>query len=788
MAEVAQANSTGSTQTTSTSRGISRRTFFTGALAVTGLTILSGLGLTGYEVYKHREFLKTANKNNPGIKVTLQKIRNILDVNVPTGISGTSAGSANPITLAASVEGEAILVPKGQLTGSTYLAPIATEDLRLAIHDGVDLQATALAASRQATGEKTGGASTIAQQLARHIDEATNKLWMEEKIFLSQGKTEQGKAKQLERKAMEMQVARVIVQEFPSWLDLTHAYLMVAPMGESKGFVAAALRHFKVDPSELKNNTKLKFEYICQLVGSLSNPNKYGPKETGSQTSKRDIIASNLKQNAEGIIQSIRGGAVQKLIYSIPVINHITRYLPFESGRGDGLQEGLFAEFIDDLNSKKLDIENTPPTNEVTGSKTYLAQFLQLVREPSGFYSKFTANDPKPDAFSQVETTLDPKIQEILADELARAKSDLKLEKCGGLVIDLEGNIKAFTGADTENPALAGIAAGSSLKPLIYALWMMMGEMTSTSSDSQQETPTDAPAPAKRSLQQTLLDEAITIDMPNGQLPYTPKNASKKGFTGEEQTLASHLVQSHNNAIAWLLKQEGMWDKLGEFMQAVGFDSWPGPEDGFKPAAALGASERGTNILEISRVLLSLLTSQIPDRLYAVNKITNTITGEQTIMSRKEIDISSFIDDKTGAEIMQTLEGVLKDPSGTAYAKMQKAKMDGEKAPFLAEKIKNMRIAAKTGSLPGDMGGLTVTFTPNGIFIMFGAGAADQEVWGSAMAQYAVRTAIKSVEHDNTLGGDSWRGQSFTPTATPQTTPSPKATPTPQQVNKNFDI
>lgn len=758
----------------------SRRSFLRKAgLAVVGLGLIAAAG-GGVALYSHRQYLKTANRNEPTVSATLEKIRNVLNVKTPTGITGTSAGSNVTTTLAAPVEGEPILVPKGSLNGPTYIGLTTTEDSGVANHDGVDWVASTQAAVKRQLSVGTGGASTLAMQLARHLEQKTNQLWMEEKELLNEGKNKTAKQKQEERKARETAVARAIVQEFPSWLDLTHAYLMLVPMGQSKGFATAALRHFGVSPADLKDLAKLKFEQICQLLGSLSNPNTYGPKPQNSNSAKRNIIAKNLINKGASVIASIRGGRIEQLAYSIPILKHIVPLIPVGSGRGDAMQEELFDEIEQAKRAGHItELSDTPATNEVTKEKSSLAQFLQLVREPAKFYTKYTENDPKPDLYSNVETTLDPKIQEILVKEMERAKKDLKLEKCGGAVIDLEGKIKAFTGLDTHNPANAGIPAGSSLKPLLYSLWLGLEEPPTNTEDSDADEQQSKLLPHENqeiqhnqphSLDQTLLDDAVSLPMPPGQPAWAPGNAGKP-FTDESQTLRQHLISSHNNAVAWLLKHPGMWDKLSGFMTAVGFESWPGANDGFKPAAALGASEKGTNILEISRILLSLLTNKVPDRLYAVKSITNVITGDKIEPTRNSIDTSNFISDAHGAEIMSTLEGVLKTQGGTAFGKMLAAKMDGPNGEpnggaTLAEAIKDMRIAAKTGSLPGDMGGLTVVFTPNGIIILFGAGSQHKEVWGSALAQYAVRTAIKSVNYDASLSGPTWNGATNSAAAT----------------------
>lgn len=68
-----------------------------------------------------------------------------------------------------------------QIPAAMQLAVIASEDQRFAEHWGVDMQATTAAINAELKGKKTGGGSTITQQLAKNLF-----LW-EERSYIRKG-------------------------------------------------------------------------------------------------------------------------------------------------------------------------------------------------------------------------------------------------------------------------------------------------------------------------------------------------------------------------------------------------------------------------------------------------------------------------------------------------------------------------------------------------------------------------------------------------------------------------
>jgi len=99
------------------------------------------------------------------------------------------------------------------------LAVIASEDQRFADHWGVDMQATSAAISAELRGRKTGGGSTITQQLAKNL-------------FLWQGRS-------YARKGLEWGIAGLIEVFWPKERIL-EVYLNSAQFGKAAYGVGAA--------------------------------------------------------------------------------------------------------------------------------------------------------------------------------------------------------------------------------------------------------------------------------------------------------------------------------------------------------------------------------------------------------------------------------------------------------------------------------------------------------------------------------------------------------------------
>jgi monofunctional biosynthetic peptidoglycan transglycosylase len=107
------------------------------------------------------------------------------------------------------------------------LAVIASEDQRFAEHWGVDVEATTAAINAELKGRKTGGGSTITQQLAKNL-------------FLWQGRS-------YVRKGLEWGIAS-LMEVFWSKERILEVYLNTAQFGKADYGVGAAAQNLLKKP------------------------------------------------------------------------------------------------------------------------------------------------------------------------------------------------------------------------------------------------------------------------------------------------------------------------------------------------------------------------------------------------------------------------------------------------------------------------------------------------------------------------------------------------------------
>ncbi len=136
-----------------------------------------------------------------------------------------------------------------QIPAAMQLAVIASEDQRFAEHWGVDMQATTAAINAELKGKKTGGGSTITQQLAKNLF-----LW-EERSYI--------------RKGLEWTIAS-LMEVLWSKERILEVYLNTAQFSNADYGVAAACQNLLHKPVSALNKND-----AALLTAVLPAPRKF---------------------------------------------------------------------------------------------------------------------------------------------------------------------------------------------------------------------------------------------------------------------------------------------------------------------------------------------------------------------------------------------------------------------------------------------------------------------------------------------------------------------------------
>lgn len=155
------------------------------------------------------------------------------------------------------------------------LAVIAAEDQHFAYHWGVDTKATSAAIDAVLSGRKSGGGSTITQQLAKNLF-----LWKERSYL---------------RKVLEWGLAGLI-EVFWSKQRILEVYLNIAQFSKADYGVGAASRHLLNKPLE-----KLTQQDAALLAAVLPGPEIYHVvKPSGYVRKRQQWIVRQMRQIGGG--------------------------------------------------------------------------------------------------------------------------------------------------------------------------------------------------------------------------------------------------------------------------------------------------------------------------------------------------------------------------------------------------------------------------------------------------------------------------------------------------------
>ena len=154
-------------------------------------------------------------------------------------------------------------------------ALLSTEDIRFRSHSGIDVRALIRAVKGIVTGSKSGGASTITQQLAKMLftkkpASGIQRVMQKFKEWII--------AVRLERQYTKEEILIMYLNKFDF-------------INNAVGIKSASQIYFNTTPN------KLTIEQSAMLVGMLKNPSLYNPNRRLSLTKeRRNVVLSQMKK------------------------------------------------------------------------------------------------------------------------------------------------------------------------------------------------------------------------------------------------------------------------------------------------------------------------------------------------------------------------------------------------------------------------------------------------------------------------------------------------------------
>lgn len=581
-----------------------------------------------------------------------------------------------------------------------YDALIATEDARYEEHSGIDFRAMFRVAFGVVTGQKSGGGSTITQQLAKNLfprDEGLSTFGLVFRKF-----KEWITAIKLERNYSKNE----IIAMYCNTIDFgSHAF----------GIKSAAKTFFGKTPAELNQ------EEAALLVGILNAPTKYSPVRNPNNAFGRRNVVIDQMAKYEYITEDVRDSLKQ-----IPI--DISKYSIMDHNTGSGTYfreylRGWLKEWCE--NHTKSD--GTPYNIYKDGLKIYttinskmqkyaedaVEDHVVKVLQPQFFkhwkgyknapfannmsqkeidnvMSSFIARtdrykNMKANGYSkkEIEKAFDTKVKMNLFNYTSKGIDTIMSPKdsvryylyflqTGLMAMEpTSGAVRAYVGGTDyryfkyDHVTTARRQVGSTFKPFVYAVAMQEGELNPCSQ---------------------LPNIPVKYDLPEGGY-WEPTNSSKSR-AGEMITLKWALANSNNYISTYLIKRYSPQAVI-KLVRKMGVTSPIDPV----PSICLGAVD-----LTLAEMVGAINT--FPNKGVYVEPIfitriedKNGVVLEEFVPKREEV-----MNDYTAYLITELMKGVVQ--SGTGTRLRYRYGFSGE-------------IAGKTGTTQSNSDGWFVGFVPN---------------------------------------------------------------------------
>ncbi|UYZ58645.1 penicillin-binding protein 1A [Hymenobacter latericus] len=489
------------------------------------------------------------------------------------------------------------------LSQHTVDALVATEDARFEEHSGIDAKAMMRVASGLVLGGKSGGGSTLSQQLA--------KMLFRTREDLNDGKLNDVPGLRMLITKTKEWILAVRLERNYTKREILRMYLNQAEYGSNAyGIFTAAKTFFNKKPKDLT------LEQSALLVGLVNGPTVFNPVRNPERSKKRrDWVLSQMRKY-EYLDEGTYAAAVAKPIkldYKVENQNEgIAPYFRVEVSKmlrswaketgydlyADGLKiyttidsrmqryaETAVADHMK-LQQRWFDAhwKGQQPWRDENGKliPNFLSTSIQRTERYKSLYQRFDGNKDsikyhlnkkyRMKVFTwnggEKEVTMSP------MDSLAYYK---RLLHAGFMAMNpLNGHIKAWVGGINfkyikyDHVKQGKRQPGSTFKPFVYVAAIDQGY-----SPCYQRP-----------------DVATTFPAVAGRAAYTPKNF-EGGFSGRTFTLRQALARSMNSITAWLVQKLGP-ETIVAYAKRLGITS---PIEAV-PAVGFGSSD--VSIYELS--------------------------------------------------------------------------------------------------------------------------------------------------------------------------------------------
>ncbi len=419
-----------------------------------------------------------------------------------------------------------VIVPLDQIAPIMRTAQVAIEDHRFYDHGGADLQGILRAfVSNRASGEVTGGGSTLTQQYV--------KITLQENA-LRAGDTAGAKAATAQNYGRKIQELKYAIQLEKTLTkdQILEGYMNLVYYGDRAYGVEAASQHYFGHTAKTLN-----LQEAALLAGLTQNPGTTDPVHFPDKAlSRRNVVLDRMKEL--GLIKDAEWTAARAV--PLAAMLHVT---PAKNS----CQASPYPYFCDYvLQWLKID----PSLDAVLGQGE--AQRVQAI-----YRGGLT-----------IQTTLDPKIMQITREELTKKVPVGNTEQIGTATAVLDsktGGVKAIMqntnydvkssdqsgttvnwAVDTKYGASMGFSFGSTAKAFTLVTALESGLPTSSSVHTKASSP-DHPA--------TYTNKEIHGDCGVGGTPWSVKN--DENIAEGDMTLADATAESINTAFVGLAIQIG---------------------------------------------------------------------------------------------------------------------------------------------------------------------------------------------------------------------------------------
>lgn len=466
-------------------------------------------------------------------------------------------------------------------------ALLATEDVRFAMHSGIDARSMLRVVGGILTFDRKGGGSTITQQLAKNLYKLRRDDSYEGLLYKVPG------VRTLMIKVKEWITAIKLERRYTKPEIMTMYLNTIEFSSGAYGLKSAAKTYFKKEPLELKP------EESALLVGMIQNPSRYNPKFFPKNSrERRDVVISQMvkfskltpEQGKElaaipivldyqpeshnyGLaryfrehLKNVMKAELKKLGYSendlytkgfkiyTTIDSRMQRYAEEAMVEHMKNYQAIFDKHFKGRNPwLRLKAGSTSQYEEYPGFIEERARetgyYQQLKRQYSGDTQKIMAkmNERVPMRVFTWEGERDTVLSHM--DSLRHYKRFLNI---GMMAMDpRNGNVKAWVGGINykyfkfDNVYQGERQPGSTFKPFVYVTAIDNGFSTCD----------------------RVRDEPVTFHIP-GSKSWTPRNSDGK-YSYQDLTLRQALGASVNTVSAKLIKEFGS-DKVVEYAKQLG--------------------------------------------------------------------------------------------------------------------------------------------------------------------------------------------------------------------------